>query len=170
MLLIKSGFVFLLVTMFAKHKRVVKPKESSDERRFFETIVKPALEDEATAANSPVSEKRRDAPTKFSVDKRDSVLRDAAPVIISVKCNTNDTVVIDKKQSRRTYKVLAIKDDGFGMKTIFDLLDGTIYNCRFPTKVTKYATLYDTKEAAMSERRSAHKVGVVKFTCKCIFT
>lgn len=152
--------------MFARRKSVnQRAKEKSDERKFFENVIKPMRmatvspaggnDEEISAGDSSI---RNATPVALS---RESAIRTAVPVIISVKCNTNDTVVIEKKESRRGYKVLAIKDDGFGRKTIFDILDGTVYNCSVTNKVTSYAPIFDSKTAALSERCHSFKVGHV---------
>ena len=88
--------------------------------------------------------------------EHDNSIRQATPVI-SLKCNSNDKVDLDKKESRIGYKVLAIKDNGFGRKTIFDLVDGTVYNCSITNKVTKFVPLFDNKSAALNERCSPYK-------------
>ena len=135
---------------FAKIQKNLKQekKEKDDEHRFFENILKPLQDiniDGTTSKSKKPSEHDRGSS------------RDPTPVI-SLKCNTNDNVVLDKKESRIGYKVLAIKDNGFGRKIIFDLLDGTVYNCSFTNKVTKFVPLFDNKSAAMNERCNPYKV------------
>eukprot|EP00597_Dinobryon_sp_UTEXLB2267_P002335 CAMPEP_0170072614 /NCGR_PEP_ID=MMETSP0019_2-20121128/10221_1 /TAXON_ID=98059 /ORGANISM="Dinobryon sp., Strain UTEXLB2267" /LENGTH=235 /DNA_ID=CAMNT_0010281699 /DNA_START=1399 /DNA_END=2103 /DNA_ORIENTATION=+ len=147
--------------MFAKRKPVNQSlKEKSDERKFIENVLKPLR----TATVSPSSEDLEENSFKDSIRNATPVAskKEAAtkptPVVISVKCNTNDTVMIEKRESRRGYKVLAIKDDGFGRKTIFDILDGTVYNCSVTNKMTSFAPIFDSKTAALSERCLSFKV------------
>jgi len=149
--------------MFARRKKPVTqmPKEKSDERKFIENVLKPLR----TATVSPsCSEDQEYDSLKDSIRNATPVISTkeistrTTPVLISVKCNTNDTVTIGKWESRRGYKVLAIKDDGFERKTIFDILDGTVYNCSVTNKVTSHAPIFDTKIAALSERCQSFKV------------
>eukprot|EP01036_Dinobryon_divergens_P026681 gene26681-35357_t len=135
---------------FGKIKKNSKQekKEKADEHRFFINILKPLQDD-----TKIIDEKTNNF--KKPSEHRDNI-RYPTPVI-SLKCNPNDKVDLDKKESRIGYKVLAIKDNSFGRKTLFDLLDGTVYNCSIANKMTKFVPLFDSKSAAMNERCNPYK-------------
>jgi len=133
---------------FAKLKNLEQDrKEKLDEQRFFINILKPLKDkniDEIITTSKISSEQH-------------SCIREPTPVI-SLKCNTNDKIELDKRESRIGYKVLAIKDNGCGIKTIFDHVDGTVYNCSITNKISKFVPLFDSKSAALSERCAPYKV------------
>ena len=138
-----------VLEMFApKRNRKQIEKERLEERRFFKNILKPLREKDPLDDTNEI---------QLEFDSKSNSRGSEVPVI-SIKCNVNDTVVVDKRQCRKGYKVLAIRDDGYGRKTIFDPVDGTVFNCSILNKITNFVPLFDTRIAALNERRDSCKV------------
>jgi hypothetical protein len=78
----------------------------------------------------------------------------------SFSFNTNDPFYIEKRACQRGYRILSYKEDRNGRKVIFDVLDGTIYNCGggLGKKVTNNAIIFDSKKCALSERFPSNQV------------
>lgn len=82
----------------------------------------------------------------------------------SYSSNANVSVEIPTKNALRMYRVLSYTVDKAGRKVFFDMIDGRIYGrgpgmaCRVSTNVV----LFETKEAALSERYPFNQVGAAK--------
>jgi hypothetical protein len=88
-------------------------------------------------------------------------------VNITYKCNANDNIYLSKVESVRGYRVLALKEDITGKKILFDIVDGTIYNCGFSaaSRISNFVPLYDSKNAALCERFPPNQVFLFLFSC-----
>lgn len=78
---------------------------------------------------------------------------------------SNDPVKIDSTMCQRGYRVLSYKDDLNGNRIVFDILDGSIYNCNFDSKITKNGVMFDTKQNALSERFPSTQVCQLSILC-----
>lgn len=66
----------------------------------------------------------------------------------------NDYYYIHKAVPKRAYRVVSYTEDSTGKISLFDILSGKPYNCGYgkSRKITSNAIVFDTKEAALSER------------------
>jgi hypothetical protein len=74
---------------------------------------------------------------------------------MSYTFNTNNGAFYGKKQARRMYRVLLCKENpSTGEKILIDSIDGKVYSkgFKYANRQISNVVLYDSKEAAMSER------------------
>ena len=142
--------------MFAKPKQR-KGKEKRSELQIFRNILRSkgrkvsSLKSDDNIESSEAENTTSTKSSNISVTPSDDNIRRAVPVV-SLKLNTNDSVFLSERESRIGYKVLAIKEDVYGSKIIFDITEGTVYNCTATKKITNFVPLYDNQIAALNER------------------
>ncbi|RYH11431.1 hypothetical protein EON65_38855 [archaeon] len=134
--------------MFAKPGRIMPNCRVADIDHTFTTIGKKLLppEDENSTHTS------RTEATTSTVRTGDGS---------SYATNPNGKVYIPPKASKRMYRILAYNEDKTGRKVFFDLIDGRVYG-RGPglgNRVSHNVVLYESKEAALSERFPYNQVG-----------
>lgn len=80
---------------------------------------------------------------------------------LSYSFNVHDTSHIPHACARRMYRVVAYKDDPeTGKMTLFDALDGRVYNigAGFANRISNNVVLFDTEKGALSERYPYNQV------------
>lgn len=67
--------------------------------------------------------------------------------------------------SQRGYRILSYKENRNGTRIVFDILDGTVYNCGTGAgkKITYNAVVFDSKRSALSERFPSNQVVIMAF-------
>lgn len=82
----------------------------------------------------------------------------------SYSFNGNNSITIEPKVSQRMYRILAMREDENGRKVFFDIIDGRVYG-RSPginNRLSKNVVLYESKDAALSERFPSNQVGATR--------
>lgn len=140
--------------MFARPKTSSKPEHDPIFRKFAKEIVKktsPSDDD----LNSPSNRSN----TSLNTQTTSSTARTGDSM--SYSFNLNDNSVIPVKNATRMYRVLGLKEDKTGKKTLFDIIDGRIY-CQgftYNNRICSNVILFDSKQAALSERFPANQAG-----------
>lgn len=137
-------------------------KQTSEQRMhsfLTETLLKrvSAVVDRSTGENGATSQSQSTlmSGTK-STDARKSAPRSGG--IESYRIDSNVVDVIKPSACIRGYKVLTFIENERGVRTVFDLLTGTIYNTGRKERLTKGGVMFKTKSAALSERFSPRAV------------
>ena len=144
--------------MFGRPKSARKVQNTKAVEKTFTTIVKPLI------AKSNLSNKERDDQSYSTAQTTPAISAPNSPFSlkssyrqgtnITYKCDANDTSYLSKVEGVRGYRVLALREDILGKKILFDMIDGTIYNCGFSgaNRISNFVPLYESKTAALCER------------------
>jgi hypothetical protein len=79
--------------------------------------------------------------------------------------NPNTAINIHPKASKRMYRILSYVEDKEGRKIYIDMIDGRVYG-KSPgvlNRISKNVVLYESKEAALSERFPYNQVLLVDY-------
>ena len=75
-------------------------------------------------------------------------------------CSANDNVYVDKRSSKKGYRVLSYRKSRSGKRIVFDILDGKPYYCGsgLQRRITNNVVVFDSRQAALSERFPSNQV------------
>lgn len=78
----------------------------------------------------------------------------------SYYCSSSSGVTISRNAARRGFRILSYTEDDSGKIHLFDILDGHPYHCSRTTgkRITANAIVFESKDAALSERFPSNQV------------
>ena len=146
--------------MFARSrnpKKKVRPLSGVDQD--FTNVVKPLLKKTIAFNSNSAGSVRAPSPVR----PKTTNLRTGDSS--SYYCSHNDNTYVHRSVPRRGFRVLAYTEQENGKINLFDILNGKPYHCGYgkSRKITSNAVVFESKEAALSERFPANQARKSKF-------
>ncbi len=142
---------------YSSNKHVGVSGGAQDLDHTFTNIVKPlfsrSAEDVNKAVEKAMEKKNMSSKSESKITRNGDSL--------SYHINSHDNSFIDRRSARRGYRVLSYKEDAHGRKVVFDLLQGTVYNCgKSSSRITQNVIIFVSKDSAIAEKFPTSQVSV----------